>query len=235
MGQPIRALVWISGLLAVGSFGYVLIYSPLPPETEQRRFGSRGGPRLATFRQHDWAFKQSMVQDQPRAAENRALQMIDQHPEQWGSWLNFALILDQQNREADARDAWGELMVRVESTDSPDSAAGLSRRAYFLGWANWGLSNLSSSEDLFCEAAGLYEGVNAQGLENPSIAYNLACYWSMGGEHDRALGYWESAVSEGFDLSTFWWARDPDLDPIRDDPRFMQAVRASGLEMSEAP
>ncbi len=51
------------------------------------------------------------------------------------------------------------------------------------------------------------------------LHYNLACYWSLGGNKDRALQYLEQAIeldSRFRDMT----ADEPDFDPIRTDPRF---------------
>ena len=49
--------------------------------------------------------------------------------------------------------------------------------------------------------------------------YNVACALAMLGERDEALDALEQAVSVGFGHRT-WFEQDPDLAPIRDDPRF---------------
>lgn len=53
--------------------------------------------------------------------------------------------------------------------------------------------------------------------------YNLACIRSLTGRNEEAIQELENAVSVGFsDLS--WAARDGDLKPLRDDPRFQAIV-----------
>jgi len=51
------------------------------------------------------------------------------------------------------------------------------------------------------------------------VLYNVACLFSVIEHRDRALECLEEAVAKGFG-SPEWLARDPDLDPLRDDPRF---------------
>ena len=51
------------------------------------------------------------------------------------------------------------------------------------------------------------------------VHYNLACYWSLAGQVSQALRYLSQAVAieSGFRRLT---DREPDFDPIRDDPGF---------------
>jgi len=52
-----------------------------------------------------------------------------------------------------------------------------------------------------------------------SVLYNVACLFSVIHHVDRALECLGDAMARGFG-SPEWLARDPDLDPLRDDPRF---------------
>jgi serine/threonine protein kinase/Tfp pilus assembly protein PilF len=51
------------------------------------------------------------------------------------------------------------------------------------------------------------------------IQYNVACLFALEGERTRALQSLEAAVRAGF-AHRDWVEKDPDLDSIRDDPRF---------------
>ena len=51
------------------------------------------------------------------------------------------------------------------------------------------------------------------------VRYNLACSLSLTGKIDEAIEVFERAIELGFqDLNLV--SRDPDLDPLREDPRF---------------
>jgi tetratricopeptide (TPR) repeat protein len=55
--------------------------------------------------------------------------------------------------------------------------------------------------------------------DDAGIRYNVACLYSLEGEVDKALDSLESAVAAGF--AHFGWVEnDPDLDAIRNHPRF---------------
>ena len=54
------------------------------------------------------------------------------------------------------------------------------------------------------------------------MLYNMACFYSIQGEPEEALACLEKAVHLGFGLRG-WIENDPDLIPLREDPRF-QAI-----------
>lgn len=51
------------------------------------------------------------------------------------------------------------------------------------------------------------------------IQYNVACLLALAGRPDRAIDCLQSAVNAGF-AHLDWVEKDPDLDSLRDDPRF---------------
>jgi len=55
------------------------------------------------------------------------------------------------------------------------------------------------------------------------VRYNVACVYALGGEKDKAIACLEHAVQAGF-AHRDWVENDPDLDSLRDDPRF-QSLR----------
>jgi tetratricopeptide (TPR) repeat protein len=59
--------------------------------------------------------------------------------------------------------------------------------------------------------------------ERADLAYVAACTYSLIGDTDQALAWLETAVERGH--QELWWARvDPDLDPLRDLPRFNEIM-----------
>lgn len=59
---------------------------------------------------------------------------------------------------------------------------------------------------------------------DPATLYNLACFYAISGERERALDALERTIEGGFGFAD-WIDNDPDFDDLRDDPRF-QAIRA---------
>lgn len=68
----------------------------------------------------------------------------------------------------------------------------------------------------------------SEGLEcwpdHPVIHYQLACYQALAGDAEEALDHLERAVAAD-PRAKEWASEDGDLDPIRDHPRFVSAVR----------
>jgi tetratricopeptide (TPR) repeat protein len=56
--------------------------------------------------------------------------------------------------------------------------------------------------------------------DNASLLYNLACYEAQAGRREEALEHLGSAVEVDPEKVREWSQGDPDLDSIRDDPRF---------------
>lgn len=55
--------------------------------------------------------------------------------------------------------------------------------------------------------------------DDPNPYYNMACVYARTGEPDRAITFLRQAVAKGF-KDFAWMKRDPDLESIRNDPRF---------------
>jgi serine/threonine protein kinase/tetratricopeptide (TPR) repeat protein len=61
--------------------------------------------------------------------------------------------------------------------------------------------------------------------EDLGVLYNVACLYSLEGEAEKALDCLEQAVEQGFG-NLEWFEHDPDLDPIREHPRFQALMTA---------
>lgn len=57
-----------------------------------------------------------------------------------------------------------------------------------------------------------------------ALLYNVACFYSRIGMEDLALDYFEKTIESGFSASE-WIEIDTDLDPIRNHPRFQEALK----------
>ncbi|MFQ5511177.1 MAG: protein kinase [Candidatus Krumholzibacteriia bacterium] len=55
--------------------------------------------------------------------------------------------------------------------------------------------------------------------ENPLLLYNISCVFSLAGELEGAIRYFDWAIDAGY-AQKEWAQGDPDLEPIRSDPRF---------------
>jgi non-specific serine/threonine protein kinase len=68
--------------------------------------------------------------------------------------------------------------------------------------------------------------------EEPIVAYNSACVYVALGRHDDAIRCLDASLTAGA-LQRDWIGNDPDLDPLRDDPRFvtiLSKLRSLGRE-----
>ncbi|MBS1708165.1 MAG: tetratricopeptide repeat protein, partial [Armatimonadetes bacterium] len=90
-------------------------------------------------------------------------------------------------------------------------------RAYALG--NGALAKLGQVD----EARAFAERAHALDQSSTTL-YNLACFYSDQGDKDKAIAMLEEAFDKGL-RNTQWINNDPDMDPIRDDPR-VQALMA---------
>ncbi|HSG81574.1 MAG TPA: protein kinase [Gemmatimonadota bacterium] len=59
--------------------------------------------------------------------------------------------------------------------------------------------------------------------DDAGIRYNVACLYALEGETDRAVAALEAAIRAGFGRRD-WIEHDPDLDSLRDDPRFLELL-----------
>lgn len=71
----------------------------------------------------------------------------------------------------------------------------------------------------FAESARVGEATVALGEADPTVAYNVACAHARTGRPEDALRWLVTAVGLGF-TDTGLLDSDPDLDAVRDDPRF---------------
>ena len=61
--------------------------------------------------------------------------------------------------------------------------------------------------------------------DDAMLLYNVACTYSLLGKKEEAIACIERAVDKGFGHKE-WLDHDPDLNPLRDDPRFMSIAEA---------
>jgi len=108
-------------------------------------------------------------------------------------------------------DAARRTLARAERITSQEPDNGLA-----LGYVVWSLMNLGEVE----RAKELAKRAMLLDPDNTTMRYNFACGFAQIGERDLALDLL-GPVFEGDGAETVKWAKvDPDLNPVRDDPRF---------------
>jgi tetratricopeptide (TPR) repeat protein len=113
-----------------------------------------------------------------------------------------------------ARAAWRSEIPRYEKVAKAHPTLG-------IAWYNLGYAQLMGDRP---EAAAASLGrALGLGYRTPTTQYNLACAEARSGNTDKAFDHLFAAIDAGFDGAEHMRS-DSDLDAIRKDPRFRQAV-----------
>ena len=112
------------------------------------------------------------------------------------------------------RDRWGDEMARYQRLTREQPRAG---RAWFnLGFAQLRTREAEASSRSFLRALDL-------GYRRRTTLYNLGCAAAQAGNDDEALRYLKRAEEAGMKLADIA-PGDEDLEPLRDNPRFLELV-----------
>jgi tetratricopeptide (TPR) repeat protein len=89
------------------------------------------------------------------------------------------------------------------------------------------ISDYYLKEGFYNKAAWLQEEYTEKLLAfpdwNANAYYNLACFYSLNGKVEKALGNLELAFKVKPDLKE-WAKKDPDIDPLRDEPGYQKMI-----------
>ncbi len=123
-----------------------------------------------------------------------------------------AQSLEALGRPEEARVQLAEALQVVEkhmelNPDDPRAATMRSVSLFRLGRPEEGLEWAEKALEIDPEDAG--------------VRYNVACLYSLEGKVDEAIRCLEEAVERGF-RNKEWFEKDPDLTPLKDDPRFQR-------------
>ena len=66
-----------------------------------------------------------------------------------------------------------------------------------------------------------------------NILYNAVCALATLGKKEEAIQMMERVVNSGLS-NVDWWMRDPDLHPLRDDPRFQRLMELTRRKAQSA-
>ncbi|MDX9912281.1 MAG: hypothetical protein RBS39_10660 [Phycisphaerales bacterium] len=240
-----EATVYALGIAAGAiTFSSILLtYRPTPAEIvafQQEQRGARPGfGRRMTPRYGD-AVRGLFTQDDIRGAYQLSLARLEDSPDDDEAALFAALAADRL-RLPERGEAWERLRAMVR--DNPEEF-GDARRDYLLGWAARGLGEISEAERRFSALVASSARLVAPRVANtsegdPVLAgsgdlYNLACYLALAGEADAALDMFDAAVQAGW-TDAAWPAADPDLETIREHPRFKAALDRTWANIPSAP
>jgi len=167
------------------------------------------------FEAHYFYARQSFAQgDLDKAARlfERASKVRDDYQAAFFAAQSLAAMA----REDEARAAYRRALqiVRDHLELNPDDPRAATMRAVSL-----------------CRLGQLEEGLEwaeravAIDPDDAGVRYNVACLYSLEGQVDKAIECLEGAVQVGFG-NRDWMENDPDLDPLRSDPRFQELVKS---------
>jgi adenylate cyclase len=71
--------------------------------------------------------------------------------------------------------------------------------------------------------------------DDPHIRYNAACMWAQIGDYDRAFDYLDQWATHSGMENRDWMLHDPDLDPLRNKPRYAQLIEALNTRIAKLP
>jgi adenylate cyclase len=137
-------------------------------------------------------------------------------PEAYDSWYLLGMCYKRMGKLSKARSANRECIEAVKSRvrSHPDDTRALTMGAGVL-------ADMGEPES----AEKWVKSALAVDAEEPIIEYNAACVYTALGKFDDALACLRAAMGQG-GLSKDWASNDPDLDPLRDDPRFQALLDA---------
>ncbi len=135
-------------------------------------------------------------------------------PEAYDAWYLLGMCYRRMGEMSRLRDANFECIEAVKRwvRAHPDDT-----RAWTMGAAV--LADMGEPE----RAAAWVERALAIDPDESIIRYNAACVYVALGRHDEAIACLEVAIRAGR-IAADWMRNDPDLDPLRDDPRFAALV-----------
>ena len=131
---------------------------------------------------------------------------IEVDPDDWESPMLLLASMQQLSDPEDVQDMARLAVERAEKhlEDYPDN-----QRAYYVCLG--ALTKLGENDRALEWAENAYR----LAPDDPATRYNLACFYSMVGDVDKALDMLENSVK-----SRSWIEHDQDLDNLRDHPRF---------------
>lgn len=219
-----RSIFAFSALLGIA--GFVVALSALPVDHAPARAARERVRSVPTIEEATARIRSALAQGRPERAFNIANRASEIYPEEAEAWFWKVITSVRLGTPSEAAGAGEQLRTLITANPPPLHLAAQSRREYRLGWAMTGLGDHDTARAHFLLAAELYQQGGQDTVSRPLWLFNLACYLSMGGQTDQAARAFADAVEAGYSDGDGWWSVDPDLEPIRQHPVFLQGVAA---------
>lgn len=228
MGIGVRHVFVISAALGVGTFVYMVGFSPM----DEARFKRAGAIDQTPSRQGLVnSIRRAMAQGQISTADRMSDVLRKHFPDDPSAFYYRALVSGQMGEAQRAIRNWTMLDDELSELKAWENRYNSITLDYFRGWARHGLGDIDQAKAYFTKIADQLEE-NSSG--DTGAQYNLACYRSMAGDLDSAIEHWALAVEAGYGREGSdgrWWAVDPDLEPLHGMDRFWEI--GSGIDRIE--
>jgi len=143
-----------------------------------------------------------------------ALEILPAPGEPWHSFANARNQLAHGDQAAALRSAIGRKLV--------DGSPGDHLAAHLM-WCHLEAGNERAAEAILLWARDLSSRTSSDPRTHAVGAYNLACFYARTGQAAEALPLLRESFEVAPDLKD-WSHKDPDLDPIRDEPRIVELL-----------
>ncbi len=229
MGLRLRHVVLTSAVLSMGTFVYMVGFAPIDAEENPRALALNQSPSRGQLIN---LVRQAMATRQLTGADRASNTLLSHFSDDPSAYLYRAIVEEMKGDEESALAHWRVLDSMMASLTAWPGEYTQQQLAYLRAWGKHGIGEVEESQKQFGLMADKLEARAAQAspvggeIVDTGVLYNLACYRSMSGELEVAIGHWYRAVELGYGRDELddggWWQVDPDLRPLHNDDRFWE-------------
>jgi tetratricopeptide (TPR) repeat protein len=151
-----------------------------------------------------------------------------------GARTRLGYVYYLQGRYEDALREYELELDFLSSTDHALRDRALIELYQKLGAAKLKLGRKDEAEAFLERAVSAYDARVMSGADDPHTKYYVACAYALRGDADRAIRTFEASLDKLKALNTIRAQFDPDLDSLRDDPRFRALIAPDVVGAAEA-
>ena len=172
----------------------------------------------ASFEAHYYFGRALFATGRYAESEMMMRRAADLHPDDYQTVGILTMLVKRLGRMEEFEPLAREALRRIERTldINPRDARALYHGAFRL-------LEVGRTE----EAEAWIDRALALAPDDPAVDYNVACFYSRAGKYDRSLDFLERMVERGGASATSrdWMTNDPDLEAMRDLPRFQEIMK----------